>query len=145
MDWTLEVVVIPVSDVERAKRFYVDSLGFVVDHDTSPGGGVRIVQLTPPGSGCSVVLGMSQMEPGTLKGPQLVVGDLRAAHAELTARGVAVSPVRVAGPEGFRDATPEDELDNAGFVFFQDPDGNAWAVQQITSRLASPLLGRSGG
>ncbi|WP_156756043.1 VOC family protein [Actinokineospora pegani] len=145
MEWTLEVIVVPVSDVERAKQFYAESLGFTVDHDTSPGGGVRVVQLTPPGSGCSIVLGMSQMEPGTLKGLQLVVGDLRAAHAELTARGVAVSPVQVAGAEGFRDATPGDELDNAGFAFFQDPDGNAWAVQQITSRLASPLLGRSGG
>ncbi|MFB9907536.1 VOC family protein [Allokutzneria oryzae] len=136
MDWTLEVIVVPVSDVDRAKTFYADKLGFAVDHDTDPGGGVRIVQLTPRGSGCSIVIGagLSTMEPGSLKGVQLVVNDVRAARAELVSRGVEVGEVQFAGPGGFRPATEEDDLNNSGFLFFSDPDGNSWAVQQITSR-----------
>ncbi|MEV6365351.1 glyoxalase [Micromonospora sp. WP24] len=134
MNWTLEVVVVPVSDVDRAKAFYADQLGFVVDHDTAIGGLGRIVQLTPPGSGCSIVLGagvVPEMPPGSLKGLQLVVPDLRKAHLELVERGVEVSDVQVLGEN------PEpvpDPLDNVGFVFFSDPDGNSWAVQQISSR-----------
>ena len=136
MKWTLEVIVVPVSDVDRAKEFYGDKLGFVVDHDTTVGEDVRIVQLTPPGSGCSIVIskGMSAMEPGTLKGVQLVVGDVRAAHAQLAEAGVETSAVTYAGREGFRPAEPGDDLNNTGFVFFDDPDGNSWAVQQITAR-----------
>ena len=136
MNWTLEVVVVPVSDVDRAKSFYSDQLGFNVDHDTKIGEGQRVVQLTPPGSGCSVVIGegvVPHMEPGSLKGLQLVVADINAAHAQLVDAGVAVSDVQVlgGGPEPQPDANP---LDNVGFVFFDDPDGNSWAVQQISSR-----------
>ncbi|MGC5050782.1 VOC family protein [Micromonospora sp. DT48] len=134
MNWTLEVVVVPVSDVDRAKAFYTDQLGFVVDHDTVVGDGARIVQLTPPGSGCSVVIGtgvVPHMPPGSLKGLQLVVPDLAKARAELLERGVEVSEIQVLGEN--RSPVP-DPLDNVGFVFFDDPDGNAWAVQQISSR-----------
>ncbi|MCA2212273.1 VOC family protein [Jidongwangia harbinensis] len=134
MNWTLEVVVVPVADVDRAKAFYADKLGFNVDHDTVINENVRLVQLTPPGSGCSVVIGkgaVPEMPPGSLKGLQLVVPDIQQAHAELTARGVEVSEVRVMG-ENPRPVP--DPLDNVGFVFFDDPDGNGWAVQQISSR-----------
>jgi catechol 2,3-dioxygenase-like lactoylglutathione lyase family enzyme len=137
MNWTLEVVVLPVSDLDRAKIFYADQLGFVVDHDTRMGENVRVIQLTPPGSGCSIVIGkgIAEMTPGSLRGLQLVVNDLRAAHAHLTARGVSCSPVQVYGADGaLRVADEGDDLNNRGFVFFSDPDGNGWAVQQITAR-----------
>ncbi|WP_091091229.1 VOC family protein [Micromonospora nigra] len=134
MNWTLEVVIVPVSDVDRAKAFYADRLGFTVDHDTVIDADTRIVQLTPPGSGCSVVIGkgaVPDMPPGSLKGLQLVVPDLRAARAELVDRGVEVSEIQVVG----KNPRPvPDPLDNVGFVFFTDPDGNAWAVQQISER-----------
>jgi catechol 2,3-dioxygenase-like lactoylglutathione lyase family enzyme len=134
MNWTLEVVNVPVSDVDQAKAFYADQLGFNVDHDTKVSEGNRIVQLTPPGSGCSVVIGegiVPDMSPGSLKGLQLVVSDLHAARAQLVERGVAVSEIQVMG----ENPTPEpDELDNVGFVFFSDPDGNGWGVQQISAR-----------
>jgi catechol 2,3-dioxygenase-like lactoylglutathione lyase family enzyme len=137
MNWTLEVVVVPVRDIERAKAFYAEQLGFVVDHDTEMGPEVRIVQLTPPGSGCSVVIGrgaVPEMPPGSLRGLQLVVNDLRAAHAQLVERGVEVTPIQFYAPEGPRAATDADDLNNSGFCFFNDPDGNGWAVQQITAR-----------
>ena len=134
MNWTLEVVVVPVSDVDRAKAFYADQLGFDVDHDTRIGEGMRIVQLTPPGSGCSIVIGegvVPDMPPGSLKGLQLVVADLHAARAQLVERGVDVGEIQVLGES----PRPQpDPLDNVGFVFFRDPDGNAWAVQQISAR-----------
>jgi catechol 2,3-dioxygenase-like lactoylglutathione lyase family enzyme len=131
MKWTLEVVVVPVSDVDRAKAFYAEQVGFVVDHDTTIGEGQRVVQLTPPGSGCSIVIGagvVPEMPPGSIKGLQLVVPDVRAARDELTARGVAVSELQVLGDNPGRGGS----LDNVGFVFFDDPDGNGWAVQQIS-------------
>ncbi|HZB51620.1 MAG TPA: glyoxalase superfamily protein [Mycobacteriales bacterium] len=136
MDWTLEVVCVPVTDVERAKAFYADRLGFAVDHDTVVGPDARIVQLTPPGSGCSVVIGNAHvdMAPGSLQGLQLVVRDLLAAHDQLVERGVEVGPVQVFGAEGLRPYREGDELNNVGFCFFADPDGNGWAVQQITAR-----------
>ncbi|MFC8797609.1 VOC family protein [Promicromonospora sp. NPDC057138] len=134
MKWTLEVVVVPVSDVDRAKAFYSDKLGFNVDHDTKIGEGQRVVQLTPPGSGCSIVIGegvVPPMPPGSLKGLQLVVNDVTKARAELAERGVDVSEVQVLG----ENPTPmPDPLDNVGFCFFSDPDGNAWGVQQISTR-----------
>lgn len=133
MNWTLEVVVVPVSDVDRAKEFYTRGLGFAVDHDTALEGG-RIVQLTPPGSGCSIVIGhgfVPDMPPGSLQGLQLVVADITAARAELVARGVAVSEVQTVGVNPRPTPHP---LDNVGFMFFEDPDGNGWAVQQISSR-----------
>jgi catechol 2,3-dioxygenase-like lactoylglutathione lyase family enzyme len=134
MNWTLEVVVVPVADVDRAKDFYAGKLGFAVDHDRKMSEGNRLVQLTPPGSGCSIVIGegiVPDMTPGSLKGLQLVVADLRAAHAQLVERGVEVGDIQVLGQNP---ASQPHELDNVGFVFFRDPDGNAWAVQQISSR-----------
>jgi catechol 2,3-dioxygenase-like lactoylglutathione lyase family enzyme len=134
VNWTLEVVVVPVSDIDRAKAFYADQVGFAVDHDTVINDQVRIVQLTPPGSGCSIVIGkgaVPDMPPGSLKGLQLVVPDIHRARAELVDRGVVVSEVQKMGENPGPVADP---LDNVGFVFFSDPDGNAWAVQQISSR-----------
>jgi catechol 2,3-dioxygenase-like lactoylglutathione lyase family enzyme len=134
MNWSLEVVVVPVSDIDRAKDFYADGLGFAVDHDRTMGPGKRIVQLTPPGSGCSIVIGegiVPDMEPGSLRGLQLVVADIHAAREQLLANGVEVGEIQVLG----ENPQPQPhELDNVGFVFFRDPDGNAWAVQQISSR-----------
>ncbi|MCN0151108.1 VOC family protein [Salinispora arenicola] len=136
MNWTLEVVPVPVTDVDRAKEFFTEKLGFNLDYDTRGGGEFGPVQLTPPGSGCSIVIGkgMSAMEPGSLRGVQFVVADLQKARELLLERGVEVSEIRVAGPEGFRPAQDGDSLDNVGFVFFNDPDGNHWAVQQVSSR-----------
>jgi catechol 2,3-dioxygenase-like lactoylglutathione lyase family enzyme len=134
MNWTLEVVIVPVSDVDRAKAFYADQLGFNVDHDTRINDEVRLVQLTPPGSGCSIVVGtgaVPDMAPGSLKGLQLVVADIHKARAQLVERGVEVSEVQVLGENPY---PVDDPLDNVGFVFFSDPDGNGWAVQQISSR-----------
>ena len=135
MNWTLEVVWVPVSDVDRAKAFYAEQLGFNVDHDAQVGEGNRIVQLTPPGSGCSIVIGEGKiapdMLPGSLKGLQLVVPDIRAARAQLEQRGVQVSEIEVMGESPSPQADP---LDNVGFVFFNDPEGNEWAVQQISAR-----------
>lgn len=129
MDWKLEVVVVPVSDVERAKRFYHDQVGFAVDHDTRAGETIHIVQLTPPGSGCSVVIGtgIAEMTPGSLQGLQLVVSDLDAARRQLLERGVEVSPIR-----HFIDGAWIDGHGGAwnAFIFFNDPDGNGWAVQE---------------
>ena len=136
MDWKLEVVVVPVSDVDRAKAFYAEQVGFVVDHDTAAGEAMRVVQMTPPGSGCSIVIGqgMVEMEPGSLKGLQLVVADIRAAHRQLVERGVEVSDVQVFDGDASRLERGGTALDNVGFVFFSDPDGNGWAVQQISAR-----------
>jgi catechol 2,3-dioxygenase-like lactoylglutathione lyase family enzyme len=136
MNWTLEVVVVPVSDADRAKAFYAEKLGFEVDHDTKISDGYRVVQLTPPGSGCSVVIGkgLVDMTPGSLKGLQLVVKDIRAARARLVERGVEVGEIQVLGASGPRSARGGEDLDNVGFVFFSDPDGNGWAVQQISAR-----------
>ncbi len=131
MKWTLEVVIVPVSDVDRAKAFYAEKLGFVVDHDTKIDADNRIVQLTPPGSACSIVIGegvVPKMTPGSLQGLQLVVPDVKAARAELVERGVEVSELTVLG----QNPGQGDELDNVGFVFFSDPDGNGWGVQQIS-------------
>lgn len=134
MNWTLEAIVVPVSDLDRAKDFYAHGLGFVVDHDTTIDGMDRIVQLTPPGSGCSIVIGsgaVPQMAPGSVKGLQLVVNDITKAHEELVARGVDVSEVQTMGANPRPTPHP---LDNVGFIFLEDPDGNSWAVQQISSR-----------
>jgi len=134
MNWTLEVVVVPVSDVDASRAFYADQLGFAVDHDTRIDDGMRVVQLTPPGSGCSIVIGegvVPAMEPGSLKGLQLVVPDLEAARAQLLERGVEAGEIQIVG----QSPTPQPHpLDNVGFLFFRDPDGNGWAVQQISSR-----------
>ena len=136
MNWTLEVVVVPVSDVDRAKAFYAEKLGFDVDHDTKISEEFRVVQLTPPGSGCSIVVGKGvvDMPPGSLKGLQLVVNDIRAARVRLVERGVEVGEVQVVGASGPRPAREGEDLNNVGFVFFSDPNGNGWAVQQISAR-----------
>ena len=122
MDWKLELVTIPVSDVDRAKSFYTEQAGFQLDHDHAVSDELRFVQLTPPGSACSIALGtgLSSMEPGSVQGLQLVVADVRAAREELVGRGVDVSEVQ--------------EFDWGSFVFFSDPDGNGWAVQQLPPR-----------
>jgi catechol 2,3-dioxygenase-like lactoylglutathione lyase family enzyme len=122
MDWKLELVIIPVSDVDRAKAFYTDRVGFNADHDHRVSDDLRFVQLTPPGSACSIALGQGLVEgaPGSVKGLQIVVDDARAAHSELQSRGVEVSEV--------------EELPWGTFVYFDDPDGNHWSVQQLPPR-----------
>lgn len=122
MDFKLELVAVPVTDVDRAKAFYTEQVGFVADHDHRVDQNIRFVQCTPPGSACSIAFGqgVAETEPGSLQGLQLVVDDADAAHAELAARGVEVSDVQ--------------EFPWGRFVFFSDPDGNGWAVQQITTR-----------
>jgi catechol 2,3-dioxygenase-like lactoylglutathione lyase family enzyme len=122
MDYRLEVIGIPVSDVDASKAFYSDVVGFAVDHDISPGTGMRVVQLTPPGSPCSIVIGegMPLGEPGTTKGAQLVVDDIDAAREELVGRGLQITEVQQLGPEG---------APGSRFAFFSDPDGNGWSVQ----------------
>ena len=136
MDWKLEVVVVPVADVDRAKTFYAEKLGFDVDHDTRISEEVRVVQLTPPGSTCSIVLGKGvvEMQPGSLKGLQMVVEDVRAARTELVNRGVEIGEVQVLGASGPRPARDGEDLKHVGFLFFNDPDGNGWAVQEINAR-----------
>jgi catechol 2,3-dioxygenase-like lactoylglutathione lyase family enzyme len=144
VNWTLEVVAVPVSDVDRAKAFYADKVGFNLDHDTRHGDEFGVVQLTPPGSGCSIVVAVpgvgvgkaiADMAPGSHRGLQLVVSDLRAARARLVERGVEVSEIQVADASGsFSPSREGDALDNVGFLFFSDPDGNRWAVQQISTR-----------
>jgi uncharacterized protein YndB with AHSA1/START domain/predicted enzyme related to lactoylglutathione lyase len=138
MQWTLEVVQVPVADVERAKAFYAEQLGFAVDLDVRADNKHRFVQLTPPGSGCSIQVAAGYFEdmvPGSLRGLVLVVPDVRAAHAQLVERGVENSGV-VVTEDGisFGPARDGDVLDNVGFVHFSDPDGNEWSVQQISSR-----------
>jgi catechol 2,3-dioxygenase-like lactoylglutathione lyase family enzyme len=129
MEWKLEVVVVPVSDVDRAKEFYGEKLGFNVDVDTQVSENMRVVQVTPPGSACSVTFGtgLVTMEPGSLKGLQLVVSDIAAARAELAGRGVDVTKVQHVENGAWVDG-PGGEWNS--FFFFSDPDGNGWAVQQ---------------
>jgi predicted enzyme related to lactoylglutathione lyase len=119
MDYRLELVAVPVSDVDRAKAFYVEQVGFNADHDHSPSDEIRFVQLTPPGSACSIAIGTGLIDaaPGSVKGLQLVVDDAQAAHDDLASRGVQVSDVQ--------------DFPWGRFVFFSDPDGNSWAVQQV--------------
>lgn len=145
MNWTLELVVVPVADVDRAKAFYADRVGFELTTDRQVSDDFRVVQLTPRGSGCSIGLiagrqsgdprpGGLSMDPGTQQGLQLVVPDVRAAQAELRERGVPVGDVQVFEAGGPRAARDGDELNYTGFAFFSDPDGNGWAVQQIDAR-----------
>jgi catechol 2,3-dioxygenase-like lactoylglutathione lyase family enzyme len=132
MDWTLEVVILPVSDLDRAIAFYRDQLGFHLDHDTR-NEHMHVIQLTPPGSGCSIVLGdlpsQNEMAPGSMRGLQLVVADARAGRAELVSRGVECSEV-----------TAFDERDGGTFFWFADPDGNTWSVQELRARADKPLI-----
>ena len=132
MDWTLEVVVLPVSDLDRSIAFYRDQVGFHLDHDTQ-NEHMHVAQLTPPGSGCSIVIGdlpaQNEMEPGSMKALQLVVSDAAAARQELLGRGVEAS-----------DLTVITDADGGTFFGFQDPDGNSWAVQEIKARAETPLI-----
>ena len=132
MDWTLEVVVLPVGDIDRSVAFYRDKLGFHLDHDTT-NEHMHVVQLTPTGSGCSIVIGdlpsQTEMAPGSMRGLQLVVADAAAARQELLDRDVEVSEITVF-----------DERDGGTFFGFADPDGNTWAVQQIKARAEKPLI-----
>ncbi|MEU7002560.1 TIGR03086 family metal-binding protein [Nonomuraea sp. NPDC046570] len=127
MDWKLEVVPVPVSDVAKAKHFYADQVGFVVDHDTRVSAEQRFVQLTPRGSGCSIVLGAATTPPGSLQGLQLVVDDIEAAREELLGRGVQAGPIHHYGPEGMAEGRGGDWN---SFVSFADPDGNGWVLQE---------------
>jgi catechol 2,3-dioxygenase-like lactoylglutathione lyase family enzyme len=129
MEYKLEVVIVPVADIDRAKAFYSDQVGFVVDVDAQPTENFRVVQLTPPGSACSIAIGkgLAEAEPGSLKGIQLCVADIDAARADLLSRGVPVSAVQHKDDTGFVDGKGDDWN---SFVFFQDPDGNAWTVQE---------------
>jgi len=124
MDWKLELIQVPVSDVDRAKEFYVDKVGFTLDHDHRVNDQVRFVQITPPGSGCSIAIGSGlgdkPMEPGSVQGLQVVVSDINEAHGQLSRNGVEVSEVQ--------------HFPWGDFVFFTDPDGNGWAVQAIPPR-----------
>ncbi|MBA3350070.1 MAG: VOC family protein [Actinobacteria bacterium] len=124
MEMRLEVVPMPVSDVDAAKAFYTEQVGFSLDHDVRPNEGMRVVQMTPPGSPCSVVFGegLPLGEPGSVKGVQLVVEDIDAVREALAGRGVTVGAVQQLGPEG----SP-----GSRFLFFEDPDGNGWAVQEL--------------
>ena len=136
MDYTLEVVLLPVSDIDRARDFYRDKLGFHVDIDQEVMPGMRIVQLTPPGSGCSIALGDAIWDtmdgpapaPGSYQGMQLCVADIKAAHRELTERGLEVGE-----PVSYGDT------DGATFMYFKDPDGNGWAIQEYRVRATQPL------
>ena len=133
MDWKIEVVTVPVSDIDRARDFYAEKVGFEVDIDFKVSDDVRLVQLTPPGSACSIHLGKGtvDMEPGSIDGVFLVVRDLRAARAQLVDRGVEVGGLQVFEEGAYGPAEEGEDLDNVGCVFFSDPDGNRWCVQQI--------------
>lgn len=124
MEWKIELVAVPVSDVERAKRFYVEQVGFVEDHDYTVSDDIRFVQLTPPGSACSIAIGkgITQATPGSVEGIQIVVKDIEEARRALSERAVDVSPI--------------EDFPWGRFVFFSDPDGNRWAVQEIPARSA---------
>ena len=132
MDWTLEVVLLPVSDIDKSVAFYRDQVGFDLDHDTRTDQ-MHVVQLTPPGSGCSIVLGdlpaHREMAPGSMRGLQLVVADAAIARQELLDRGVEASEIVVF-----------DERDGGTLFGFSDPDGNTWSVQQIKARADKPLI-----
>ena len=125
--WKLELIIIPVSDVDRAKTFYVDQVGFHADHDQTVNESVRFVQLTPNGSACSIAFGKSltTMTPGSVQGLQIVVDDIEAAHAELSSRGVPISPI--------------DDQPWGRFIYFADPDGNRWSIQQLPPRQAASV------
>ena len=136
MDWKIEVVTVPVSDIDRARDFYAERVGFEVDIDFKVSDDVRLVQLTPPGSACSIHLGKGtvDMEPGSIDGVFLVVLDVHAARAQLVERGVEVGELQVFEDGAYRPAKEGEDLDYVGCVFFSDPDGNRWCVQQIPAR-----------
>lgn len=137
MDWKLEVVILPVADVDSAKAFYTEKLGFTLDVDHHPNDSFRVVQMTPPGSACSITIGIgvTDAEPGSVRGMHLIVDDIEAAHEQLVGAGVDVG----AGIQHFEDGTPvpgpdPERRDFNSFIFFADPDGNTWAVQHVNRK-----------
>ncbi len=136
MDWKLELIVVPVSDVDRAKAFYSEQMGFNVDVDHQPSDTFRVVQLTPPGSACSITVGtgLTPVAPGTSQGLHLVVEDIEAARAELVERGVDVSEPFHFGEAGQQTGVHPDRVDYGTFMSLSDPDGNGWLVQEVRHR-----------
>ncbi len=135
MDLKLELVLLPVTDVDRAKAFYTEQAGFNLDVDHRTGDEFRVVQMTPPGSACSVTLGIgiTDAAPGSVRGTHLVVTDIEAARAELVSRGVDVSEIRHMGPGGWEPGVDPDRRDYNSFADFADPDGNTWLLQERRS------------
>jgi len=133
MDFKLEVVLIPVSDVDRAKDFYVNKCGFTLDVDHQPNDDFRVVQITPPGSACSLTIGkgLSDAPAGSYRGTHLVVTDIEAARAELMNRGVEVSDIRHMGSNGWQPGVDPAHTDYGSFADFRDPDGNSWVLQEV--------------
>ena len=133
MDLKLELVLIPVSDVDRAKAFYTEKVGFELDVDHQPSDEFRVVQMTPPGSACSITIGIGITDaiPGSVRGTHLVVTGIVAARAELAERGVEVSEIRHMGPEGWAPGADPEHRDYASFADFADPDGNTWVLQEV--------------
>jgi catechol 2,3-dioxygenase-like lactoylglutathione lyase family enzyme len=139
MDFKLELVLIPVTDVDRAKDFYVEKAGFNLDVDHQPNDQFRVVQMTPPGSACSITMGIgiTDATPGSVRGTHLVVSDIVAARAELGARGVEISEIRHMTPSGWMPGPDPERQDYNSFADFSDPDGNTWVLQE-SNRGASP-------
>jgi catechol 2,3-dioxygenase-like lactoylglutathione lyase family enzyme len=136
MRCALELVLIPVSDVDRAKEFYVERCGFDLDVDHRPNEEFRVMQITPPGSACSLTIGtgITDAEPGSYRGTHLVVNDIEAARAELVGRGVEVSEIRHMGPGGWEPGVDPERRDYNSFADFGDPDGNTWVLQEVVRR-----------
>lgn len=133
MEYRLELILLPVADVDRAKAFYVERCGFTLDVDHHPSDDFRVVQLTPPGSACSITVGvgLTDAAPGSYRGTHLVVEDIEAARAELAGRGVEVSEIRHMGPGGWEAGPDPEHGDYASFADFADPDGNTWVLQEV--------------
>jgi catechol 2,3-dioxygenase-like lactoylglutathione lyase family enzyme len=136
MDYKLELLLIPVSDVDRAKAFYVEKLGFNLDVDHQPSEEFRVVQMTPRGSACSITIGIgiTKATPGSYEGVHLIVKDIEAARVELVGRGVEVGEIRHMGPEGWEPGPDPEHSDYNSFADFSDPDGNTWVLQEVPSR-----------
>lgn len=139
MDFKLELVLIPVSDVDRAKAFYEDRCGFNLDVDHQPNDEFRVVQFTPPGSACSLTfgIGITDAAPGSYRGTHLIVADIEAARTELTGRGVEVSEIRHMGPNGWGPGPDPEHQDYNSFADFSDPDGNTWVLQEVGKTTAA--------
>ena len=134
MDFKLELVLIPVSDVDRAKEFYVETCGFNLDVDHQPNEEFRVVQITPPGSACSLTIGigLTDAAPGSYRGTHLIVSDIEAGRAELVGRGVEVSEIRHMTPNGWAPGPDPEHTDYGSFADFSDPDGNTWVLQEVS-------------
>ena len=134
MDWKIQVIVVPVTDVDKAKAFYTEQMGFTLDVDHAAGENFRVVQVTPPGSACSITFGINVGggEPGSVKGIHICVDDIEAAQEQLSAKGVATSGIKHFGPTGQMEDGPHPErADYGSYIFLDDPDGNGWAVQEV--------------